>query len=41
LYDRIKDKVTIIKDLHTTHYGMVEFIIKDCNGFVSVFAEWG
>jgi len=41
LYDRIKkDKVTIIKDLHTTHYGMVEFIIKDCNGFVLVFAEW-
>ncbi len=39
LYNRIKDKVTVIKDLHKTHYGSTEFIIKDCNGYVLVFAE--
>ena len=40
LYNRIKDKVDIIKELHTTHYGIQEFIIKDCNGFILVFAEF-
>ena len=39
LYKRIKDKVTVIKKLHTTPYGIQEFIIKDCNGFILVFAE--
>jgi len=39
LYGRIKDKVTIIKDLHTTFYGMQEFYVLDCNGYILTFAE--
>ncbi len=39
LHARIKDKVTIVKDLHTTFYGMQEFYIEDCNGYILTFAE--
>ena len=39
LYDTIKDKVTIIKDMHTTFYGAQEFYIQDCNGYILGFAE--
>ena len=39
LYARIKDKVTIVNDLHTTFYGMQEFYIEDCNGYILTFAE--
>ena len=39
LHARIKDKVTIVKDLHTTFYGMQEFYIEDCNGCILTFAE--
>jgi len=39
LYGRIKDKVTIVKDLHTTFYGMQEFYVLDCNGYILTFAE--
>lgn len=40
LRKRIKDKVRVIKDIHTTTYGIQEFAIRDCNGFILVFAEW-
>ena len=40
LYHRIKEKVKIIRDLYTTEYGTLEFIIQDCNGFALIFAEW-
>ena len=39
LYGRIKDKVTVVKDLHTTFYGMQEFYVRDCNGYILIFAE--
>ena len=39
LYGRIKDKVTVVKDLHTTFYGMQEFYVLDCNGYILTFAE--
>ncbi|KAF5416342.1 MAG: hypothetical protein C5S48_03205 [Candidatus Methanogaster sp.] len=39
LYARIRDKVTIVKDLHATFYGMQEFYIEDCNGYILAFAE--
>ena len=38
LYDNLKDKVKIIKDLHPTFYGKQEFYIKDCNGYFLTFA---
>lgn len=40
LYKHIKDRVTIVKGLEDTSYGMKEFSILDCNGFLIVFAEW-
>ena len=39
LYDRIKDKVKVIKGLETTFYGATEFSILDNNGYVLTFAE--
>jgi len=38
-YDKIKDKVEIIKDMHKTFYGADEFVIKDLNGYIIYFAE--
>jgi len=39
LYARVKDKVAVVKDLHTTFYGMRELYIEDCNGYILTFAE--
>ena len=39
LHERLKDKVTLAQDLHTTFYGMQEFAIVDCNGYILAFAE--
>jgi lactoylglutathione lyase len=39
LYAMIKDSVTVLQDLHTTFYGMKEFSILDCNGYILAFAE--
>ena len=40
LYTSFKEKgVEIIKELSTTWYGMKEFYIKDCNGYILGFAE--
>ena len=40
LRKRIRDKVRVVKDIHTTPYGIQEFVVKDCNDFILVFAEW-
>ncbi len=39
IYDSIKEKVEIVKKLETTWYGMKEFYIKDCNGYILGFGE--
>lgn len=39
LYDKLKGKVTIIKDMHDTFYGSRDFAIEDCNGFILVFSQ--
>lgn len=39
IYDSIKEKVEIVKNLETTWYGMKEFYIKDCNGYILGFGE--
>ncbi len=39
MYISLKDKIDIAIDLHTTWYGMKEFYIKDCNGYILGFAE--
>lgn len=38
-FDRIKDKVNVIKGLEKTFYGATEFTIEDNNGFLLTFAE--
>ncbi len=37
--DIIKSKAEVVKDLETVWYGMQEFYIKDCNGYILGFAE--
>ena len=39
LYDSLKDKVRVVCPLHDQHYGMREFEIADCNGYVLCFAQ--
>ena len=38
-YTILKHKVILVKDLATTFYGMREFYVRDCNGYVIGFAE--
>jgi lactoylglutathione lyase len=37
--DTLKGRVEIVRDVHTTFYGMREFAFKDCNGYILVYAE--
>ncbi len=39
LYKKLEEHVEIAKELETTWYGMREFYIKDCNGYIIGFAE--
>ena len=39
LYEKVKDKVEIVQDLHNTFYGTTEFAIKDLGGYILTFAE--
>jgi uncharacterized glyoxalase superfamily protein PhnB len=39
LYGQVKDNADIIKELYDTFYGTTEFAIRDCNGYLVVFAE--
>ena len=39
LYQEIKPKAGVVKELETAWYGMQEFYIKDCNGYILGFAE--
>ncbi len=38
-YEKIKNNVEIIKEMHKTFYGADEFVVKDINGYVLYFAE--
>ena len=38
LYRKLKDKITIIKEIQTTFYGKQEFYIRDCNSYILTFA---
>lgn len=39
LFDKVKDKVTVLKMPAQTFYGATEFTIKDNNGYVLTFAQ--
>lgn len=38
-YEKIKNEVKIVKELHKTWYGADEFVVKDLNGYIIYFAE--
>ncbi len=38
-YEKIKDKVEIVKKVYKTFYGADEFVIKDLNGYIIYFGE--
>lgn len=38
-YEKLKEKVTILKGLEETFYGATEFSVLDNNGYVLTFAE--
>lgn len=39
MHGKLKDRVNIVKELHTTWYGMQEFYIEDCNGYILGFGQ--
>lgn len=39
LYNAVKDKVTVVQDMHKTFYGAQEFAIRDINGYILNFAQ--
>ncbi len=39
LYDSLQGQADIIKPLQTTFYGMREFYLRDCNGYILAMAE--
>ena len=39
LYERLRDRVAVVKESHTTFYGKREFAIRDTDGFILTFAE--
>ena len=39
LFERLKNQVRIVEDVHDTFYGMREFIIRDINGFWITFGQ--
>ncbi len=41
LYQSLHKRVSILKPLETTWYGMREFYLRDCNGYVLAFASQG
>ncbi len=38
-YEQIKEKVNIVQPLHKTDYGILEYTIEDCNGYLIAFSE--
>ena len=38
LYEKLKGRAAILRDLHETFYGKQEFYIQDCNGYLLGFA---
>jgi uncharacterized glyoxalase superfamily protein PhnB len=39
LYESIKGKATIAKELHKTFYGSTDFAVEDCNGYILTFSQ--
>jgi lactoylglutathione lyase len=39
LYERLKGRVAIVQDWHTTFYSTNEFAFQDCNGYILALSE--
>lgn len=39
LWEQVKDKAKVEWELQTMFYGMVEFAIRDCNGYILSFGQ--
>lgn len=39
LYEKIKDTEYLVKDMHTTPYGALEFALVDINGYILTITE--
>lgn len=39
LYEELRLKAKIINELNITFYGMTEFAIEDCNGYILTFSQ--
>lgn len=39
LYEKLKEKACIAKELHTTFYGSQDFAIEDCNHYILTFSQ--
>lgn len=39
LYEQLKGKARIVKELHTTFYGSKDFAIEDCNNYILTFSQ--
>lgn len=39
LYGKLKEKVTIAKEMHETFYESTDFAIEDCNGYILTFSQ--
>ena len=41
LFEKVKGKATIAKEIHKTFYGSTDFAIEDCNGYILTFSQAG
>lgn len=39
VFDSLKDKVEIVKEMHKTFYGATDFAIEDINGYILTFSQ--
>jgi uncharacterized glyoxalase superfamily protein PhnB len=39
LFERVKGKAKIAKEMHDTFYGSRDFAVEDCNGFILTFSQ--
>jgi hypothetical protein len=41
LYGQVVSQISVLQALHETFFGVQEFSIKDCDGYILTFAEPG
>jgi uncharacterized glyoxalase superfamily protein PhnB len=39
LFERVKDKAKIAKEMHDTPHGSKDFAVEDCNGYILTFSQ--